>query len=62
MRGLQVLLLLLLLLLLFLSLLLLLLPLQVPLERVRLVVAEKPVLLSQSPKVIKEAAAKLPKT
>jgi hypothetical protein len=35
---------------------------QVPLERVRLVAAEKPILLSQSPKVIRDAAAKLPKS
>jgi hypothetical protein len=35
--------------------------LQVPLDRVRLVAADKPILLSQSAKTIKEAAAKLPK-
>jgi hypothetical protein len=35
---------------------------QVPLERVRLVAADKPVLLSQSAKAIKDAAAKLPKS
>lgn len=36
--------------------------LQVPIERVKLVAAEKPILLSQSSKTIKEAAAKLPKS
>lgn len=36
--------------------------LKVPIERVKLVAAEKPILLSQSAKTIKEAAAKLPKS
>jgi hypothetical protein len=36
-------------------------PPQVPLERVRVLAAERPVLLASPPQLIREAAAKLPK-